>query len=168
MQNYRSLTHVMVGLFKIFPYYYVYTEYISLLKKKIGACKVRQSLTCAHIQKIINQARHKDEEQLRAGYLDILDHSPLKHNALLRQTAGPLVALLLGILRALSTRCRLGSRLGSSLLLSRFGVGLAAAMQSREADLGDVVVERLALDLSNLQLKRSGLTRAIGTLITAC
>lgn len=157
----------MVGLFKIFPYYYVYTEYISLLKK-IEAYKVRQSLTCAHIQKIINQARHKDEEQLRAGYLDILDHSPLKNNTLLRQTAGPLVALFLGILRALSTRCRLGSRLGSSLLLSRFGVGLAAAMQSREANLGDVVVERLALDLSNLQLKRSGLTRAIGTLITAC
>lgn len=41
-------------------------------------------------------------------------------------------------------------------------------MQSREADLGDVVVERLALDLSNLQLKSSGLARAVGTLMIAC
>lgn len=41
-------------------------------------------------------------------------------------------------------------------------------MQSREADLRDVVVERLALGLSNLQLERSGLARAVGTLITGC
>ena len=39
-------------------------------------------------------------------------------------------------------------------------------MQSSEVDLGNVLVEGLALSLSNLQLKRGGLTGAIGTLDT--
>ena len=39
-------------------------------------------------------------------------------------------------------------------------------MQSSEVDLGDVLVESLALGLSNLQLKGSGLAGAVGTLDT--
>lgn len=39
-------------------------------------------------------------------------------------------------------------------------------MQSGEVDLGNVLVEGLALGLSNLHLKRSGLAGAIGTLDT--
>jgi len=37
-------------------------------------------------------------------------------------------------------------------------------MQSREVDLGDVLIESLTLGLGDLELERSGLARAIGTL----
>lgn len=110
----------------------------------------------------------KIQREAAKGYLD---HS--KNITLLRQTAGALIALLLCFLRALSTRCRLGTslflfswlRLG---LRCRFGLGLATTVQSRRAGLGDLFIERLALDLGNLQLKSGGLARAIGTLITSC
>lgn len=96
-----------------------------------------------------------------------------KNITLPRQTARPLIALLLCFLRALSTRCRLGTslfllswlRLG---LRCRFGLGLATTVQSRRGGLGDLFIERLALDLGNLQLKSGGLAGAIGTLITSC
>lgn len=110
------------------------------------------------------QASNTQRGPTKRGYLG---HS--KNITFLRQTAGPLIVLLLlSLLRALSIRCRLGTSL---LLLNwlrcRLGLRLVTAVQSRRVSLGDVLVERLALDLGNLQLKSGGLAGAVGTLITS-
>lgn len=93
----------------------------------------------------------------------------LENIALFRKTTRSILALLLGCM-PLSTLRRLRrtslGRLGTS---RRFGLGLrlrlGTAMQSGEVDLGDVLVERLALALGDLEFQLGGLAGAVGGLI---
>lgn len=115
------------------------------------------------------KARTNRQKQRAKGYLD--QKAQLENSTLPRQTTRPLLALLLLLLSALlllAVRSRLGSlflsRLSCRLRLGLLGLRLAAAMQSREVDLGNVLVEGLALGFGDLELEGSGLARAIGTL----
>lgn len=115
------------------------------------------------------KARTNRQKQRAKGYLD--QKAQLENSTLPRQTTRPFLALLLLLLSALlllAVRSRLGSlflsRLSCRLRLGLLGLRLAAAMQSREVDLGNVLVEGLALGFGDLELEGSGLARAIGTL----
>ena len=99
----------------------------------------------------------------------------LHNDTLLREATRSLVALLctlcsLGALIGLSWR-RLGLRSFGLLLLRRSSrcwlrlrLGLLAAMQSSEVDLSNVLVESLALGLSDGELKSRGLAGAVTSL----
>ena len=113
--------------------------------------------------------RNKEQKSKRAkGYPN--QKAQLENSTLPRQTTRPLLALLLllSALLLLASRSRLGSlflsRLSCRLRLGLLGLRLAAAMQSREVNLGNVLVEGLALGFGDLELEGSGLARAIGTL----
>ena len=81
--------------------------------------------------------------------------------------ARPFLTLLLFLLSSLYVLCRLRSfGLGCFRLWSlTLGSFIGSTLQSGEANLGNVLVEGLALDLGNLQLERGWLTGAISTLL---
>lgn len=120
------------------------------------------------------QSKNRQDKNKRAKTKGgIHQKAQLKNITLPRQTTRPLLDLLLvccALLLLLGVRSRLGSlflsRLRCRLRLRLLRLRLAAAMQSREVDLGDVLVEGLTLSLGNLELKGSGLAGTIGTLKT--
>lgn len=124
-----------------------------------------------HILIIDAKAKTDGQKQRAIEQRGILIKSQLENSTLPRQTTRPLFALLLLLLSALlllAVRSRLGSLflswLSCRLRLGLLRLRLPAAMQSREVDLGNVLVEGLTLGLGDLELEGSGLARAIGTL----
>lgn len=96
--------------------------------------------------------KHKEQ-----GYMN----NQLENVALGHTTRSLLTLLHFVLLCSLSVLHWLGSFWLGRLRFRSFRL---LAMQSSEVDLGNVLVEGLALDLSQFQLQRGRLTRAIGTL----